>query len=156
MPCAAYIVVIVAVFVRPPVPSGDEMMSEQALTRNQKLVFDALSASESPLSAYDILDGLRDEGLRAPLQVYRALDKLIAYGLIHRLESLNAFVACAHPHPHEHRLTAFAICETCGQVTEFADSEIESRLAAFADESGFVPAHTTIEIRGRCARCRPV
>lgn len=131
-------------------------MNEQVLTRNQKLVFDVLSASESPLSAYDILDGLREEGLRAPLQVYRALDKLIDYGLIHRLESLNAFVACAHPHPHAHRLTAFAICETCGQVTEFSDSEIEKRLAAFADESGFTPARTTIEIRGRCGRCRPV
>ncbi|HSM41507.1 MAG TPA: transcriptional repressor, partial [Afifellaceae bacterium] len=61
------------------------------------MVFDTLLAADGPLSAYDILDRLRDKGFRAPLQVYRALDKLLALGLVHRLESLNAFIACAHP-----------------------------------------------------------
>ena len=72
-------------------------MTMQQLTRNQGLVFDVLTHSEGPLSAYSILDKLRDSGFRAPLQVYRALDKLLEFGLVHRLESLNAFVACAHP-----------------------------------------------------------
>jgi len=66
------------------------------LTRNQSLVFGALSRAEGPLSAYTILDQLRDDGFRAPLQVYRALDKLVETGMVHRLESLNAFVACSH------------------------------------------------------------
>ena len=70
------------------------------LTRNQGLVLGALNHSEAPLSAYDILDKLRADGLRAPLQVYRALDKLVERGLAHRLESLNAFVACADEHCH--------------------------------------------------------
>ena len=55
-----------------------------------------------------------DAGLRAPLQVYRALDKLVETGLVHRLESLNAFVACAHKHCHDDCASAFAICEKCG------------------------------------------
>ena len=73
-------------------------MTTQQLTKNQGLVFDVLSHSQGPLSAYTILDKLRDHGFRAPLQVYRALEKLLEFGLVHRLESINAFVACAHPH----------------------------------------------------------
>ncbi|WP_294642813.1 Fur family transcriptional regulator [uncultured Aureimonas sp.] len=127
--------------------------AEKALTRNQKLVFDILEQADGPLSAYSILDALRDEGLRAPPQVYRALEKLLETGLVHRLESLNAFVACAHPHACAYALTAFAICEKCGAVTEFADAAVEARLAGWAGERGFVPKRTTVEIKGLCAAC---
>ncbi len=123
------------------------------LTRNQTLVFDVLSRAEGPLSAYTILDQLRGEGFRAPLQVYRALDKLMDYGLIHRLESLNAFVACAQPQCHGHGLTAFAICEKCGQVTEFTDAAIENPVGAWSLQNGFKPRKTTLELRGLCKSC---
>ncbi len=123
------------------------------LTKNQALVFKTLSRADGPLSAYTILDQLRESGFRAPLQVYRALDKLLALGLVHRLESLNAFVACAHPECHIHGVAAFAICEICGHVSEFSDEEIETRLNAWATTSGFHPKKTTIEIRGLCAVC---
>lgn len=124
------------------------------LTRNQELVLGTLTASTGPLSAYDILDKLRTEGLRAPLQVYRALDKLVDRGLAHRLESLNAFVACADMHCHRKAgLIAFAICENCGKVDEFADDIIEERLGAWAGHKGFKVERTTMEIRGRCAEC---
>ncbi|MBO6717044.1 MAG: transcriptional repressor [Rhizobiaceae bacterium] len=130
-------------------------MSEHAeLTRNQSLVHDTLCRAEGPLSAYTILDRLRDEGFRAPLQVYRALDKLTGMGLVHRLESINAFVACAGDHNHHaHGPMAFAICEGCGQVEEFADAEVFDRLATRARDSGFKADKTTIEIRGKCAAC---
>lgn len=124
------------------------------LTKNQKLVLDALSVAEGPLSAYTILDRLRGDGFRAPLQVYRALDKLVVFGLVHRLESLNAFVACSRPHEEDHGVTAFAICESCGRVAEFRDSMIESRLEGWAEHQGFAPVKTTIELRGACGRCR--
>lgn len=127
------------------------------LTKNQSLVFDELSKAHAPLSAYALLDLLREQGFRAPLQVYRALDKLQEAGLVHRLESLNAFVACAHKHgdheTHCHGLVAFAICNTCGQVNEFSDHEIETRLAGWANSSGFRAEKTTVEIRGQCAAC---
>ena len=128
-------------------------MADNALTKNQSLVFDALNKASGPLSAYALLDQLRDKGFRAPLQVYRALEKLQSTGLVHRLESLNAFVACAHQHEHDHGLVAFAICSDCGQVTEFSDAMIEERLGAWAAKSGFHAAKTTIEIRGHCAAC---
>ncbi|RIY02439.1 transcriptional repressor [Aureimonas flava] len=126
---------------------------EAGLTRNQKLVFDILERADGPLSAYSILDALRAEGLRAPPQVYRALEKLLENGLVHRLESLNAFVACAHPHACAHALTAFAICEKCGSVAEFADEAVEARLGAWARGAGFAPRRTTVEIKGLCAAC---
>lgn len=123
------------------------------LTRNQELVLSALTASMGPLSAYDILDKLRGDGLRAPLQVYRALEKLVDRGLAHRLESLNAFVACADMHCHRKGLIAFAICESCGKVDEFADAVIEERLGSWARNDGFKVERTTMEIRGRCSDC---
>lgn len=128
-------------------------MAEARLTRNQTLVLDALCAAEGPMSAYTILDKLRPDGIKAPLQVYRALDKLVASGLAHRLESLNAFVACAHPHCHMAGLTAFAICEKCGQVDEFSDDEVRARLKSRSAEMGFTPFRTVVEIRGLCAGC---
>jgi Fur family zinc uptake transcriptional regulator len=129
------------------------MTMQRGLTRNQSLVLDTLTQAAGPLSAYGILDQLRGAGLKAPLQVYRALDKLLEMGLAHRLESLNAFVACAHRHEHAMGLTAFAICENCGKVSEFEDEVIEERLGAWSAAQGFATHLTTIEIRGRCAAC---
>ncbi|WP_412051584.1 Fur family transcriptional regulator [Hoeflea sp. Naph1] len=124
------------------------------LTKNQSLVFGALSRAEGPLSAYTILDQLRDDGFRAPLQVYRALDKLVETGMVHRLESLNAFVACSHPGCDSHQTIAFAICETCGKVAEISDEALESRLRELAREDGFTVKRAVVELRGLCAACR--
>ena len=126
----------------------------EPLTRNQKLVLDALSASQQPLSAYALLDKLRDDGLRAPLQIYRALEKLVESGKVHRLETLNAFVACAHAHCHEDCASAFAICEKCGSVSEFSDDGIMERLRGWSQSAKFMPSKMTVEVRGLCAACK--
>jgi len=123
------------------------------LTRNQAFVFETLQNADAPLSAYTILDELRADGFRAPLQVYRALDKLVEMGLVHRLESLNAFVACDHPEGDPHGAIAFAICEDCGRVDEFADDEIVQRLGNWAKAEKFRLDKTIIELRGTCATC---
>ncbi|HCP01790.1 MAG: transcriptional repressor [Alphaproteobacteria bacterium] len=128
------------------------------LTRNQALVFSALEGADGPLSAYTILDQLRDDGLRAPLQIYRALDKLVAYGLVHRVESLNAFVACNHPTGADvgdtHGAAAFAICERCDSVAEFTERDVADQLRSRAKAEGFEPHSTVIELRGLCESCR--
>lgn len=130
-------------------------LDDLKLTRNQSLVLSVLQSSDQPLSAYRILDRLRDEGFKAPLQVYRALKKLIEAGRIHRLESLNAFVICNHSrHGQIHpRITAFQICEACGKVDEFHREEVEDALAVHARSSGFKTRSTTIEVYGLCACC---
>ena len=131
------------------------MTLPEKLTKNQTLVLGVLEKSHEPVSAYTILERLRDEGFRAPLQVYRALDKLLAFGKVHRLESINAFVACSHAgHSHSGGVTVFAICETCGKVNEFHDDIIGERLALWQQKSDFKSEKTTIEIRGLCTKCR--
>ena len=125
------------------------------LTRNQELVLSTLEDAAQPLSAYGILDRLREHGLRAPLQVYRALDKLLEAGRVHRLESMNAFVVCCHSkqgliHP---RVTAFEICDACGKVFEFHDDGIEDALLKHARHGRFKIKTTTIEVRGVCVDC---
>ncbi|MGE0502676.1 MAG: Fur family transcriptional regulator [Rhizobiaceae bacterium] len=131
------------------------MTARSELTKNQTAVLGALEGAAQPLSAYTLLDQLREKGFRAPLQVYRALDGLIKAGLAHRLESLNAFVACAetHGHDHGHAMTAFAICDQCGQVSELSDHAIAHRLDAWVGASGFVPRKAVIEFRGTCGKC---
>lgn len=124
------------------------------LTKNQSLVMGALSRAEGPLSAYTILDHLRDHGFRAPLQVYRALDKLVEFGMVHRLESLNAFVACSHPGCDSHETMAFMICENCGQVAEITDDQLTTRLKKLAQDVKFALKKTTIELRGICSTCQ--
>lgn len=128
------------------------------LSKNDALVYGALRKADQPLSAYDLLDQLRDQGLRAPVQIYRALDRLLGQGMAHRLESLNAFVACCHSDGHNHGedggQIAFAICEDCGKVTEFSDPALEQRLDAWARQHHFQPARTTIELRGHCVDCQ--
>lgn len=129
------------------------MTARAALTKNQSKVLERLEAASAPLSAYTLLDQLRPSGFRAPLQVYRALDGLIDAGFVHRLESMNAFVACCEPHDHSHRMAAFAICDTCGQVAEFSDEEIGKRLDAWVGSTGFAAKKAVIEFRGTCAAC---
>ena len=133
---------------------NEHVHATSELTKNQALVMGALSQSESPLSAYTILDQLRDDGFRAPLQVYRALDKLVEFGLVHRLESLNAFVACRHPGCDAHQTIAFMICETCGQVNEISDTSLAERLKKLASKAGFALKKSTVELRGICGSCQ--
>lgn len=125
----------------------------EKLTKNQTLVMQTLSDAGGPLSAYTILDQLRDKGLRAPLQVYRALDKLLEFGLIHRLESLNAFVACRQRNCDSHAFTAFMICDACGAVAEISDESLAKQLRKLAKRAHFTASKTTVELRGACEAC---
>lgn len=133
--------------------SSPAKLHTRELTKHQSLVLHALEREENPASAYTLLDQLRAQGLRAPQQVYRALDKLIEYGLVHRVETLNSFVACAHPHDHQHGLVVFAICDQCGRVDEFADQAIERRLKGWSKDNDFRMGAATVEMHGICGRC---
>lgn len=116
-----------------------------------RIIGEALKGAGRPVSAYEIIDQLRGKVTLAPQTVYRALDRLIASGTAHRLESLNAFVACAHC-THE-GAAVFAICEACGIVTEFKEQRAVESLAAWARRAKFTTRTATLELRGRCASC---
>ncbi|AQT43350.1 transcriptional regulator [Bartonella apihabitans] len=123
------------------------------LTRNQTLVLSVLEKERVPLSAYTILDRLRGEGFRAPLQVYRALQKLVSEKRVHKLESVNAFMACSHPDHQKHGLTVFIICEQCNRVTEIENPILAGDILKMTQKEGFSPRTTTIEIQGLCTEC---
>lgn len=122
------------------------------LTQQRRDVLAIISASTRPLGAYDIMEALRAKQPRiAPPTVYRALDFLRAEGLIHKLESLHAYVGCQHPdHPH---FSQFLICNDCGDVDELHSAGVTGSLDDAARARGFTPDHRTIEVVGRCARC---
>lgn len=111
----------------------------------------ALRRCGKPVSAYDLIDDLKPDGVKAPPTVYRALGKLIEAGLVHRLESLNAFVACTHAHRCE--AVAFAVCDDCGSVAEFESQELSGVLTGWAEKAGFGLRQTTLELRGTCSAC---
>jgi Fur family zinc uptake transcriptional regulator len=130
-------------------------LSSNNLTKNQALVLTALSRSSNPMTAYHILDVLHSDGLRAPPQVYRALDKLIELGLVHRLESLNAFMSCQQPDCLPNTI-AFAICDQCDNVREISDSSFALHLKTIAEKTGLKPSKSTIEVHGMCKTCQKI
>ncbi len=131
----------------------NKLRSEQALTKNQSLVLEALRKAKYPVGAYELLDQLREHGLKAPLQIYRTLDQLIELKIVHRLESLNAWTLCCDA---EHDATpVFAICNDCGNVREYFDETLSSNIANISRQSGFVADRSIIEIHGRCDQCEP-
>ena len=116
-----------------------------------KIIVEALRGVGRPLSAYELIEEVRGKGVSAPPTVYRALQRLIEDGLAHRLESLNAFVACDHP--HHHGKAVFAICDACGSVKEFDNPAAVKSLQAWAGKNDFKIRSMTMEIRGRCGDC---
>ena len=129
----------------------NEPRSKKVLTKNQSLVFEALRKAKHPVGAYELLDQLREHGLKAPLQIYRTLDQLIELKIVHRLESLNAWTLCCDA---EHDSTpVFAICNDCGIVTECFDENLSSNIQKISKRSGFVADRSIIEIHGRCDQC---
>ena len=115
-----------------------------------------LGKTKGPLSAYAILDQLHDSGFRGPVQVYRALEKLMELGLVHRLESLNAFVACQQRTcDHQSKKTIiFTICEICGSVQEFVNTGLEHLVRSLEKDIDFLTNRSVIELKGICSTCK--
>jgi len=126
----------------------------QKLTPIRRQVLQALLASHRPLGAYEVIDELAKSMPRpAPITVYRALDFLMTNGLVHRIESRNAYLACAHDHDAA-ALVAFLICERCGSVGEIPAAPVAQSLNAAVRASGFAPKLSVVEITGTCAHCQ--
>jgi len=126
----------------------------QRLTPIRRQVLEVLLESHNPLGAYEIIDRAAASGARpAPITVYRALDFLRDNGLVHRIESRNAFVACVNNHASGD-LVVFLLCERCGAVGEAASAAVADQLKAAARSAGFTPKTPVIEITGVCSHCR--
>ena len=125
------------------------------LTDIRARVLGLVADAGMPIKAYDLLDKVREgegAGAAAPPTVYRALDFLLANGFIHKLESVNAFVACHHPNAAQHS-APFLICDGCHKAVELEDEHVVATLDAQARALGFSPQTQTLEVHGLCAEC---
>lgn len=122
------------------------------LTPIRQRVLELVWQSHKAVKAYDLLDVLQSEQASAkPPTVYRALDFLLEAGLIHKVNSLNAFVGCSHP-TKKHRCM-FLICQECGQVDECCDEDLSKSLQKVADKANYHLTNIAVELTGRCASC---
>ena len=128
-----------------PVPAG-------GLTKNERLVWDALIETHEPLKAYEILDKLKEKGVRAPMTVYRALDGLESKGVIHKLDGINAFVLCNHETPHS--VQTFLVCTNCSGVQEVElDAAIKADVRPVIQNHHFQMESARLEVKGQCSSC---
>ena len=131
-----------------------KMHKENNLSKNQKIIFDLIHKSSEPLKAYTILFNVQKKGIKAPLQVYRALDKLVEIGKIHKIESKNAFVACRNSDCEISKATAFSICESCEVVDEISDVKLSKYLSNFNYKKGMKFKRFNLEFFGLCQKCK--
>ena len=123
------------------------------LTELRRRVLELVWQSHAPVGAYEIMERLAAErGRVGPPTVYRALDFLAEQGLVHRLDSLNAFIGCSAP--AEGHKAYFLICGACRTVIELNDSAVAKALGEAATRAGFTIESETVELAGLCARCR--
>ncbi len=123
------------------------------LTPARVRVLELLGEAHRAMGAYEVLDRLRAEGLGSqPPVVYRALEFLTGAGFVHKIERLNAYVACCHP-GDEHG-ACFLICSRCRKVAEIEDGALDIALAQAAAGRGFAMRRIVLEIEGTCPACR--
>jgi Fur family zinc uptake transcriptional regulator len=123
------------------------------LTDIRRTVLELILQAGEPIGAYTLLDRLKHRsGQGKPPTIYRALEFLLAQGLIHRVERLNAFVGCHEEAGHAHP-AQFFICNACGTVAEFEDAAIGQAVAQVADTAGFVVKRSIVEVEGLCGEC---
>ena len=132
----------------------NNMYKENNLSKNQQIIFDLIDKSSEPLKAYTILPPPQKKGIKAPPQVYRALDKLVETGKIHKIESKNAFVACRNSNCDISKTTAFSICESCEMVDEINDAKLTKYLTNFSDKKGTKYKRFNLEFFGLCKKCK--
>jgi Fur family transcriptional regulator, zinc uptake regulator len=123
-------------------------------TEMRKAVFECVIDQDKPITAYQLIDQLSTQQNKniKPASVYRSIDALCAVGLVVKIESLNAFMACAHPeHHHDH---VFLVCRTCGSTDELADHSVSKRLNADATHQGFKIERQVLELQGACRECQ--
>lgn len=122
------------------------------LTDVRRRVLELLLRQHQALGAYDLLEVIRQEGLGSqPPAVYRALDFLVTQGLAHKIERLNAFVACCGDDANHNPM--FLVCTQCNRIAELPSHQVLSELSSHATQLGFQIQHCTLEIEGLCQDC---
>lgn len=129
-------------------------LAGERLTPARLAAYAELLSSKTPLSAYNLIARLEQKEKRkiAPLTVYRHLDFLIRVGLVHRLESKQAYLACDHPE-HEHE-SQYLLCSSCGRADELESKQLWKLLDKLIDQKGFERVNSVVEVTGLCSACQ--
>ncbi len=125
------------------------------LTRLRKKILELIWQSHAPLGAYDLMDMLQassDRSRVAPPTVYRSLDFLMEYGLIHKVHSLNAYIGCSSP--SQAHSDALFICSDCGFTDEIHSNTIQQAINLSASQNRFAVKTQVLEVLGLCEHCR--
>lgn len=123
------------------------------LTALRERVLREIASSHTALGAYEIIDRLGRDGRRlAPISVYRIIEVLSGAGLVHRLESRNAYFACGAEHGDARPLLVL-LCEDCGRVAEAEAPGAWQAIADITHACRFEPGDTVLEVKGRCIDC---
>ena len=123
------------------------------LTKIRQQVLEIIWATHNPIGAYDVLQKLQEAGHKpAPPTAYRALDFLVSAKLVHRVESLNAYIGC--PSPGAQHQCQFFICSNCHHVAELNSELFNNAVQAGAAELGFKSVSPVIEVHGICSNCQ--
>jgi Fur family zinc uptake transcriptional regulator len=137
------------------------------LTELRQQVLLLIWENHKPLGAYTLIDQLAEKTQRriAPPTVYRTLEFLLALGLIHRINSLNAYIGCTQPHMHQHQTDQsqsdqvfdkrnyFLICKKCHETEEILDASLSEKIESVSLHYKFVPQEQWLEITGLCEEC---
>ena len=126
----------------------------EKLTINQQTVLTLLEGTKEPLKAYAILFDIQKKGIKSPLQVYRALDKLIEIGRVHKIESKNSYIACNNTDCSSKTSTSFLICELCDDVKELKKNNLSMYFSKQSEKSNFKYSKHNLEIYGECKTCK--
>ena len=129
------------------------MTKSAELSNKRQLLMDLREKKPNPMSAYMILDQLRDSGFWAPLQIYRALEKLIGMGRFHRVKSLNDFIAFSHMAFEKGGSAASVICDRCENVQEVCDDSVSLFLDGLTQKAKFRASKPSIGLHGVCDAC---
>ena len=133
---------------------ADLICQEKGLrfTELRREVLRLIWLSHVPAKAYDILDKLKGKAWSAkPPTVYRALDFLQETGLVHKLDSINAYIGCSHP--REHNGCYFLICTDCKEAKECCSPELTDAIELAWTKNSFRPKKVTLEVLGQCGEC---
>ena len=129
-------------------------LATEKLTNNQQTVLTLLEESKEPLKAYSILFDIQKKGIKSPPQVYRALDKLIEIGKVHKIESKNSYIACNNAECSSKSSTSFLICELCDDVKELKKNNLSSYFSKQSEKYNFKYTKHNLEIYGSCKTCK--
>jgi len=128
-------------------------MRKKPIAGSNKVVQDVLSASSKPLGAYEVLERVKEMGINGPPTVYRALDRLVKYGLAHRVASTRSYITCRHGAAHTAEAVLLVVCSFCDTVEEVSSKAIYNEIQAIRAEKHFKIRDEILEIAGICRNC---